>query len=716
MKNFACAICSFTLLSFAPLALAESDKVIEIIKAIPNQSYTLTQSTFHETQEKFLQTPGAVSVIESSQFRDGKLSNQEDILKQVPGVWVTSQSGNDDVLLSIRGSGIASNSFGRGINSFQDGIPLGRLDNGTTNQLIDVLSTDFVEVFRGANALKLGAASQGGAINYVSKTGYNSDPLVRVEGGNFGYRRVQLATGDVIDNKDYFVSLNSLNKEGYRDHSVQENYRFNSNFGVKLNDSWETRTYLSATRARSELPGTISKAQFRSDPKQAGTYNESSDTDRNWRDLRIANKTSRVIGDERLDFGIYAKYTELDHLPTPFTGIIDNTYRQVGVSAHYENTLNIGDYSHRYLAGVRVGISDDALNRFRHADGGQTKTDQTYDASFKRKQLELYFEDTIELTPDTDVIVGLQYINAHSDFDDQLSNEPAFLACFPPFGNPACLGQPQPNANTGDDSYTADHHGINPKLGISHQFGPKQYVFANIARSTGLPSSTDLGTNSSTILDEQSAWTFELGTKGKRYKLDWDITYFYSKVKDELLDFEPAPNQRAITFNASDTIHEGVEVGLGWLAGYDIFKNGDTLRLQLTYNWSNFYFDGSSSLGSSQVNNDQLPRIPEHTAYLALNYKNGPWSISPNVRGVSRYGLTYDGSGGDAYDVDSYALLGLKVNYRHNDHFNWFVDGRNLTDKDFISDGAASFTAGSRGASVHPGEPIAVYVGFEYKL
>lgn len=263
-----------------------------------------------------------------------------------------------------------------------------------------------------------------------------------------------------------------------------------------------------------------------------------------------------------------------------------------------------------------------------------------------------------------------------------------------------------------------DHHGINPKLGISHHIADNQYLFANIARSMGLPSSTDLGTNSSEILDEQIAWTLELGSKGKLDQLDWEITYYYSKIKDELLDFEPAPGMRAITFNASNTIHEGIELGLGWLAGRDLFQSADSLHLQLTYNWSNFYFDGRSSLGTSQVNNDQLPRIPEHAAYLALNYKNGPWSISPNVRAVSRYGLTYDGSGGDAYEVDSYAILGLKLNYRHDEHFSWFIDGRNLADKDFISDGSASFTAGAPGASasVHPGEPIALYVGFEYKL
>jgi len=702
--------------------LADSTPIseIEIIKTRPAQPATLTQRNFKETEKQFLQAPGAVSAINNTQFRDGKLSNQEDIFKQVPGVWVTSQSGNDDVLLSIRGSGIASNSFGRGINSYQDGIPLGRLDNGTTNQLVDVFSADYVEVYRGANALKLGAASQGGAINYVSKTGYNVDPLIRLESGSSGYRRAQLATGDVIGDKDYFVSLNTLNKEGYQDHSVQENYRFNSNFGVKLNSLWENRTYFSATRARSELAGSISKTEFREDPKQAGTYNESSDTDRNWRDIRIANKTSRVEGMERLDLGVYAKYTEMDHLPTPFTGIIDNLYRQVGVSAHYENTAQFGNYSHSYLVGARFGISDDALSRFRHANGGHTKTDKTYDAAFERQQFELYAEDSISLTDNTDVIVGLQYINADSDFNDQLDNPPGFLPCFPPgFAFiPACNGQPQPNASTGDDSYTVNHHGINPKLGISHQFGYNQHIFANIARSMGLPSSTDLGTNNNEILDAQVAWTFELGTKGKLRKLDWDITYFYSKIKNELLDFQPAPNQRAITFNASDTIHEGIELGLSWLATQDIFKDGDSAHLQLTYNWSNFYFDGSSSLGTAQINNDELPRIPEHAAYLALNYQNGPWSVSPNVRAISSYDLTYDGTGGDDYEVDSYAVIGLKVNYQHNDKLSCFVDGRNLANKNFTSDGSASITAGAPGssASVHPGEPRAIYFGIEYKL
>jgi len=59
----------------------------------------------------------------------------------------------------------------------QDGVPLNLADGSFDFQVIEPMATRYIEVYRGANALQFGAATLGGAINYVSPTGYDAPPL-----------------------------------------------------------------------------------------------------------------------------------------------------------------------------------------------------------------------------------------------------------------------------------------------------------------------------------------------------------------------------------------------------------------------------------------------------------------------------------------------------------------------------------------------------------
>ena len=111
----------------------------------------------------------------------------------------------------------------------------------------DLGSIQYAEVFRGANAFKFGSISLGGAINLVSKTGYDADPLfTRVEGGSFGFVRAQVSSGGVEGPVDYYASITGRSRDGYRQHSAENTEGLFSNLGYKFND-WKprkTRFYL----------------------------------------------------------------------------------------------------------------------------------------------------------------------------------------------------------------------------------------------------------------------------------------------------------------------------------------------------------------------------------------------------------------------------------------------------------------------------------------
>src|SRR5690606_17895221 len=159
-------------------------------------------------------------------------------------------------------------------------------------QTIDPLATRYVEVYRGANALRYGASNLGGAINFVSPTGYDAPRFeARGELGSFDYQRYGLRGGGVIDHFDYFASGSLFAQSGFRDHAEQRAEKFNANFGYRFHDNAETRFFVGYVDSESELPGNLTKAQLRDDPGQAILSPVTGQQRRDLNVMRISNKT-----------------------------------------------------------------------------------------------------------------------------------------------------------------------------------------------------------------------------------------------------------------------------------------------------------------------------------------------------------------------------------------------------------------------------------------
>ena len=118
-------------------------------------------------------TPGGVALVPDTAFKSGPANTIKDVLGWVPGVIAQTRWGPDG-RVSIRGSGLTRNYGNRGINVFTDGIPINTADGLFDLFEIDPTAYRYVEVYKGANALRFGANSLGGAINFVTPTGYDA--------------------------------------------------------------------------------------------------------------------------------------------------------------------------------------------------------------------------------------------------------------------------------------------------------------------------------------------------------------------------------------------------------------------------------------------------------------------------------------------------------------------------------------------------------------
>src|SRR5690606_34924655 len=130
-------------------------------------------------------------------------------------------------------------------------------DNGDFQEL-DPLVLDHLEIYRGANALRFGGSTLGGAVNGVTPSGRSAPGLdVRVDGGSFETLRGKIAYGRADDRTDFWLALTGDTSDGDRDHARRHSLRFNGNGTVRIGERVETHFHASAQTIRQELPGAL---------------------------------------------------------------------------------------------------------------------------------------------------------------------------------------------------------------------------------------------------------------------------------------------------------------------------------------------------------------------------------------------------------------------------------------------------------------------------
>ena len=141
-------------------------------------------------------------------------------------------------------------------------MPISRVSGSTEFQEVDPLTIDYIEVFKGANGLRYGAASLGRTINIVTPTGRTQDETVtfRAEVGSFGMARTSTSVAHADDEWDFYTGVTGLRSDGYRDHSDVRSAYGHSNIGRTFDNGVETRVYLTVLSDNFE----------QSDPKRSG--------------------------------------------------------------------------------------------------------------------------------------------------------------------------------------------------------------------------------------------------------------------------------------------------------------------------------------------------------------------------------------------------------------------------------------------------------------
>ncbi|MDF7774084.1 TonB-dependent receptor [Sphingomonas sp. AOB5] len=637
---------------------------------------TGTPDTEQATRE-IQRTAGGVEIVPDTAFKGTPVQHIKDILAFVPGVIAQPRMG-DDARVSIRGSGL-SRAYGiRGISVYLDGIPMNTSDGLMDFFEIDPSAYRYVEIYKGGNALRFGSNALGGAINLVTPTGRDAAPFdARIDIGSYGYVKGQASAGGNAGNLDWFGTVSAQRIDGYREHSRGSAVRGNFNLGYRLSPNVETRFYLTAATTEQEIPGEVGKAAALGTPRAANPVWIAQDQQRNVDSVRISNRTSFRFGETRVDAGVFYNWRRVDH---PIYQYLDYTVDDYGAFVRLVDERSIGGLRNRLTLGAT--LHNGTIDTEQFVNTAATKGALTASMIDRSRNFSFYAEDALSVLPQLSLIAGVQYLDAVRDRRDRfLSN--------------------------GDQSGRRDFQLWSPKAGLLWDVRPGVQLFGNVSRSAEVPS-FDANVVTATNLKPQRATTFEIGSRGRSGGVGWDVSLYRSRIDGELQCLTTGPFSPCSIVNAGKTVHQGAEIGVDAAVPLSAFASGDRLVLTGAYTYSDFRFDGDPLYGDNE-----LPGVPKHYLRAELLYRHpGGFYAGPNVEWAPG---RYFADNANTLTVDPYALLNLRAGFDASDGLSFYLEGRNLTDKHYISTVAIAGTAGPGAEIFNPGTGRAVHAGLRFE-
>jgi iron complex outermembrane recepter protein len=658
-----------------------------------------TQTNIESARAEAALTPGGVSLVDMDEYRERNVSSLADVLRYVPGLWSASSSGNDTIFLSSRGSNLDATDYDmNGIKLMQDGLPITTADGNNHNRVLDPLSTRHATVARGANALKYGASTLGGAINFVSTTARDAAGVdLSLSAGSHGQQLARITAANVFNDRlDGLFTVETKRWDGFREHNEQDRLGLYANVGWQLSKRIESRFYGTWLDNNQELAGSLTRAQMKIDPDQANAAAIGGNYQKNVETWRLANKTSwHIDGNRRLDVGFSIEEQTLFHPivdrvmvdfdgPGPgapvevFSLLIDTDHRDIGAVFRYNHRIE----DHDLLFGFNFGRNSADGGNFRNLGG--TPNGLTTLVDNDATLLEAFAMDRWQISDRLTLILAAQVVSAQREVRNTDAASGALINL--------------------DDRYSS----LNPRAGLVYALRDDVTIYANVSRLFEPPTNFELEDNvQDSTLEPMQGTVMEVGTRGSRELGDasswvWDVALYYAEIEDEILSVEdPSAPGTSLTTNVDSTVHAGIEAMVAATLGLDESAN-HSIEPLLSVTFNDFRFQGDPEYGDNR-----LPAAPDYTVRGEIIYRNGNgFHFGPTAEFIGeRFADFVNG-----YKIDSYSLLGFRGGWS-NDTWSVYADFVNVLDESYVATHSVRNLASANDAILHPGEPLSAYVG-----
>ena len=660
--------------------------------------------TATRVEKKIIDIPYPVIRLKNTQYKFSKRVSIDNVLENVPGLFLQSRYGNHDVRVAIRGFGSRSNTGIRGVRILLDGIPESEPDGQTRIEAIDFNSIGSIELVKG-NSSSLYTNAPGGVINFINDIYFPYSFATQFnEFGSFDLRRNGLKFGVRTDKYGFLGTYSYHNYKGFRPHSEDYWHIFNTVVDVLPGDGTNLQIYGYFVDGLIKLPGSLTKEEFDEDPYQAAQRELDRDSKRITTKGRLGLKFNTKFGKNNNQEIEIVPYGTIKYFHrTAATYRIMNRYG-VGSSFRYINRHTFGGLDNEFSIGGDLLYQAGPVEDYDNI-GGQKGDQLLFLTDEIQGNSGIYFSDFLELYGKRFyLLLTGRYDNVYFENKDMLLGSRSAFRRFEAFTPKAAL-----------NFKLTQSVAIYTSYGLSFD-SPAGNELDNY------PTSSNPSINLNPDLNAQESRNFEIGIKGNLRSFDerlfnnvnFEVTFFNIFIENEIIPFEVLGD--VFFRNAAKTTRNGLEVG----GSVDIIPG---LNVQASYTFSDFTYDEyialniDESLDTTSQNyaGNYAPSVPQHNAFFAAAYNHKiTQDITGFIRGSVRYvsGMYVDDANSDKTDDYTTLNAGIGLDMVFG-KFNLLLSGGVNNISDLVYAGFVNINS-SDGRFYEAGEPRNFYGGINF--
>ncbi len=252
-------------------------------------------SASREIQQR-REVPAAIGVLTSKQIEETKAFGIEQLVNQVPGVFMSSSkaASNEQHFMAVR-SPISTRSL---FLYVEDGLPIRPVAVFNHNALLEMNNTTFekVEVLKGPASSIYGSEAIGGSFNFITKSPRKDfGGSVSIQGNDLGITRYEAEASTTANEKyGFYVGGHYIQRNnGPVGHSDYEKFAITFKNENNFSETLRWINSVSFIDYRSDMTGSISEQNF-----LAGNYeSDQTFTEREAQALRFRSTLEKVWND-----------------------------------------------------------------------------------------------------------------------------------------------------------------------------------------------------------------------------------------------------------------------------------------------------------------------------------------------------------------------------------------------------------------------------------
>lgn len=657
--------------------------------------------TARRREETLQDVPIAVTALSAATLESRNVQSLNDLAGNVPNLVIHDARGSNSTLTTyIRGVGQSDPTWGSdpGVGLYLDDVYIARPQGA----LLDVFDVQRIEVLRGPQGTLYGKNTLGGAIKYVSKDlPTKAEGYAQIEAGNEGRANLKLGLGGASGDGVWRgrIAYASLHHDGYGTnlHSGDSVSNQNTNAGriaagffpkdVPLDVQFSADTVhdnsnprgarmLAPNKFAAAYPPLDSNYDVRSGmPSINPTHMVGESLRVNW--FPSDTWTFKSITAHRQSNTL----TNIDFDTTPATVVdVQAYYRDSQTSQEFQLNYDGGNGSNGvigfyYFDATAAGwIHNNFLGLSFGVTSGKVDT----------KSYALYTDWTWKLAERWDLSAGLRYTDEtkHAIVNNYTTKDATFST---------------PVATTANFDRSRSPSNVSPRVSLLYKLNEETNLYASLGRgfksgSYNIRANTLAAPVADHPVNDEVLDTFEFGSKSNfadgRFALNADV--FYTRYRDIQLSVFTSyvqPNGQPGFYgdftNAGKAHAYGIEAEFAWRPVEHWSVIGNLAGLRTAYDE---YFTKGVNIASQQ----RFAAAPNAQAGVNVEYST-PVGEAGSVR--ARVGYTWQSRVFPTTDLSPviaqgpYGLLGASLIWNLDPHWTFALQGSNLTNKSYRTDG-----------------------------